>query len=152
MPTLPTRPVATASHAWVAAQFGIIAAMLLWPAHWRPGAAAWALAAAAVALAGWVFAYNRPGNFNVRPEPKDGARMVTGGPYARVRHPMYSALLLGCAALPAAAPDLPRVLGWVLLVLVLRGKSALEEKLLLQRWPDYAAYRARTQRFVPWIW
>jgi protein-S-isoprenylcysteine O-methyltransferase Ste14 len=147
-------PASIASRLWVAAQFGVIAAMLACPAHWQPlRAAPLALAVAALALAAWVFAYNRPGNFNVRPEPKDGARLVTGGPYRLVRHPMYSALLLGCAALAAAAPDAPRLLGWLALLLVLRGKSALEERLLLQRWPqDYAAYRATTRRFVPWLW
>ena len=152
MPEPAARHLAIASRAWVAAQFGIIAIMLVWPARWQARPAAWLLATASLALATWVFLHNRPGNFNVRPEPKDGARLVTGGPYRRVRHPMYTALLLACAALVAAAPDAPRLLGWVLLVLVLRGKSALEERLLLRRWPDYAAYCARTWRFVPWLW
>jgi protein-S-isoprenylcysteine O-methyltransferase Ste14 len=38
------------------------------------------------------------------------------------------------------------------LLLVLNAKAALEERLLLARWPEYAAYRARTWRFVPGLW
>lgn len=134
---------------WVAAQFALIALMLAWPAHWRITAGVVLAGAAAVGLGLWVFAWNRPGNFNIRPEPRDGGRLVVGGPYRRMRHPMYSALLLGMAAVAAASPDLPRIAGWLALLLVLFGKSSMEERLLLQRWPEYAAYRARTWRFIP---
>ena len=39
----------------------------------------------------------------------------------------------------------------MLLAVVLRLKSALEEDWLETRYPDYAAYRTRTRRFMPWI-
>jgi protein-S-isoprenylcysteine O-methyltransferase Ste14 len=137
------------SRLWVLAQFTLVALMLAWPAHWR--VTPWTLlcAAAAIALGAWVMAWNRPGNFNIRPEPRDGASLVVGGPYRRMRHPMYSALLLAMGALVASSPDAARLACWLLLLLVLHGKSELEERLLLQRWPEYAAYRARTWKFIP---
>ena len=134
---------------WVLAQFALIALMLLWPAHWRPNAVALGLALAAVGLGAWVLAWNRPGNFNIRPEPRDSGRLVTGGPYRRMRHPMYSSLLLMMAAVAVSAADLPRLGAWVALLLVLQGKSSMEERLLLRRWPEYAAYRERSWKFIP---
>ncbi len=140
------------SRLWVAAQFLLIAAMVLWPAAWRWDAVAITLGLAAIALGLWVFAYNRPGNFNIRPEPKAGGQLVTGGPYRWMRHPMYVALLLGMAAVAAESHSWVQAGLWWLLLLVLNFKAALEERLLRQRWPDYAAYCQRTRRFIPGVW
>lgn len=140
------------SRLWVLAQFALVALMLAWPARWRLTAPALGAALLALALSLWVLAWNRPGHFNIRPEPRQGARLITQDPYRRMRHPMYSALLLWMAATVAAAADLPRLLGWLALLLVLYGKSSMEERLLLQVWPEYAAYRARTWKFVPKPW
>ena len=144
--------VGTQSRLWVAAQFGLIALMLAWPADWAWDATAIALGVLAVALGLWVFAYNRPGNFNIRPEPKAGATLVTRGPYRWVRHPMYVALLLGMAAVAAQAHSPVQPLLWVVLAVALNFKAALEERLLATQWPDYAAYCARTKRFIPGVW
>jgi protein-S-isoprenylcysteine O-methyltransferase Ste14 len=140
------------SRLWVAAQFLLIAAMVLWPAAWRWDAVAIVLGLAAIALGLWVFAYNRPGNFNIRPEPKAGGQLVTGGPYRWMRHPMYVALLLGMAAVTAESHSWVQAGLWLLLLLVLNFKAALEERLLRQRWPDYATYCQRTRRFIPGVW
>ena len=32
------------------------------------------------------------------------------------------------------------------------AKARLEERLLLAKFPGYAAYRGRTWRFVPWVY
>ncbi len=144
--------VGTQSRLWVAAQFGLIAFMLAWPADWAWDAAGIALGVLALALSLWVFAYNRPGNFNIRPEPKAGATLVTRGPYRWVRHPMYVALLLGMAAVAALAHSLAQPVLWVILAVVLNFKAALEERLLAMRWPDYATYCASTKRFIPGVW
>jgi hypothetical protein len=82
----------------VVLQFALIA-LLIWP--WT--APVWSLPALAVFLFGavmgvWTLAFNRPGNFNIRPDLKPDARLVLDGPYAYVRHPMYvSVLLIGAA-------------------------------------------------------
>lgn len=137
------------SRLWVAAQFGVLAAMLTWPARWRIDMPALVLGASALAAAAWVLAYNRPGNFNIRPDPRVGGRLITQGPYRFVRHPMYVSLLLGAGAVALASHGVAQGLLWLVLLLVLEGKAAMEERLLAQRWPAYAAYRARTGRFMP---
>ncbi len=137
---------------WVTAQFVLVAFMLLWSIPWTLKWVAILFGVAAFALALWVFAHNPPGNFNIRPEPKRGARLVTHGPYHWVRHPMYVALMLAMAGIAAEASDGLLSGMWALLLLVLNFKAALEERLLQQRWPEYADYRARTWRFIPRVW
>lgn len=111
---------------------------------------AWVLASASLVLALWTLAHNRIGNFNIRPLPKIGGRLVTSGPYHWIRHPMYTAVLLGAAALAWAAPAWAW-LAWVALWTVLWTKSTLEERQMTQHHPDYAAYRQRSRRFLPWL-
>lgn len=135
----------------VAAQFVLIA-WLIWPLTpqvWSP--AALALLAASVLLGVWTLAHNRPGNFNIRPEPKASGLLVTGGPYRYVRHPMYSALLLFAAAEVAAYADASKLIAWLLLAAVLWAKSLIEERGLREVHAGYAAYALRVRRFVPWI-
>lgn len=111
---------------------------------------AWLLAAAGVALGLWTIAHNRIGNFNIRPTPKDGGRLITSGPYRWIRHPMYSAVLLGGAAL-AWASHPSAWIAWAALGVVLWRKSSLEERWMAEHHPQYTAYRQRSRRFLPWL-
>jgi protein-S-isoprenylcysteine O-methyltransferase Ste14 len=113
-------------------------------------APAWLLAMASLVLAAWTLAHNRIGNFNIRPMPKAGGRLVTSGPYRQIRHPMYSAVLLGAAALAWLAHP-AAWLAWAALCIVLWTKSSIEERWMAQHHPDYAAYRQHSRRFVPWL-
>ncbi len=88
-------------------------------------------------------------NFTVMPEPKAQAELVDRGIYRAIRHPMYLAVLL-CAAGACLAYGL--AWKWGLsgaLALVLWIKLRREEKMLLQRYPAYAAYRQRTKALIP---
>ncbi len=135
----------------VAAQFALIA-WLIWPLTpqaWLPPALI--LLAAAAALGIWTLVHNRPGNFNIRPEPKATGRLITGGPYRYLRHPMYGALLLFCAAEVVAYADARKLAALALMVLVLWLKSTQEEQGLRAKFPEYADYAARVRRFIPWL-
>lgn len=114
-------------------------------------AAAFMLALASVALAAWTLAHNRPGNFNIRPAPKAQGHLITTGPYQWIRHPMYTSVLLGAAAL--AWTSSPRIgwAAWSALVIVLLLKSTLEERWMREKHPGYAAYLLSSKRFVPWL-
>jgi protein-S-isoprenylcysteine O-methyltransferase Ste14 len=90
-------------------------------------------------------------NFTVMPEPRAGSALVTNGIYSLVRHPMYLAVLL-CAAGASLAYGL--LWKWCLsiaLLAVLLVKLRREEKMLLQKYDDYAAYRDRTKAIVPFV-
>lgn len=86
------------------------------------------------------------------PVPLDSARLRTDGLYAHVRHPIYAGLVLatvgwslwwlsGWGALYAAA-----------VFLFFDSKAAYEEARLAEVHPDYAGYRRRVAKFVPWLY
>lgn len=136
----------------VALQFGLLAALLAVAARGEPlSLAAIILVLAGVIVGLWAVSCNRPGNFNIRPTPRTGGRLVSSGPYRWIRHPMYTALLLAGAGL-AMASEGPLGWGlWIALGAVLAVKALVEERRMIRAHPDYADYAARTRRFVPWL-
>jgi len=151
----PNRTHSTLGSALVALQFLLfgalaLAAVLVGGNRTVP-AAAWALGIAGAALGASAVACNRPGNFNIRPEPRAGGQLVVRGPYRWIRHPMYTAVLAIAAACAIVIGTWPGWLAVVALAGVLGAKAHVEERALLVVHPGYAAYRRRTKRFVPWL-
>lgn len=102
-------------------------------------------------IAGAAVAVMPARTFSVLPEPTSGAELITSGIYRHIRHPMYLAVLLcGLAACLAYGSAWK----WSLLALlagVLSLKIRREERLLLARFSDYAAYRQRTKAIIPYL-
>ncbi len=86
------------------------------------------------------------------PYPKEGAGLMQTGPYRLVRHPMYGGGLL--FALGWAL----HLQGWLTLgyaaalFALLEAKSRREERWLEKKFPEYAAYRRRVRKFIPFIY
>lgn len=139
----------------VALQFGLLFVLAALAApnvlHGDIPAAAFMLALASVALAAWTLVHNRPGNFNIRPAPKAHGLLVTTGPYRWIRHPMYTSMLLGAAALAWPSRPLFGWVAWSTLAILLVVKSALEERWMRAKHPGYANYMLRSKRFLPWL-
>lgn len=98
-----------------------------------------------------VLTYNTLGNFGVYPEIKQGARLITDGPYRFVRHPMYAALILMMIGIAGYNGHWLNAAGAVGIVIVVVIKATREEALLPQVFSDYEDYRARTWRFIPFL-
>jgi len=136
----------------VALQLSLIAAIAL-----PFGAAGWSspasvLVAVGTAVGAWALTANRPGNFNVRPEPKPGGRLVTGGPYRYVRHPMYLALLLAMPGFCVGYATPWRWAALAALAVVLAVKASVEERAMAGRHPGYAEYARASKRLIPFVW
>lgn len=101
----------------------------------------------------WAVATMGLSNFNVVPDVKPTAKLVNQKlPYRVIRHPMYSSVLLICLGLMFQPFSDVKLILFILLAIVLDTKAKYEEQLLRQKFPEYAEYQARTQRFVPPIY
>jgi len=84
------------------------------------------------------------------PVPISGAGLRTTGPYAWVRHPIYSALLLVTLGFLIAAGSLASWLWGVVIVLFFWVKSRWEDRLLLQEYgSDWQQWAATTGALIP---
>jgi protein-S-isoprenylcysteine O-methyltransferase Ste14 len=111
-----------------------------------------AIAAQVVALALMLWARITFGrrSFHAGANPTEGA-LVTNGPYRYMRNPIYTAALLAVAAGVATNVSLVNAaLGAVSLVAVF-VRILCEERLLAAHYPEYAEYRKRTRRLVPFL-
>jgi len=95
---------------------------------------------------------NPPGNFNVRPMPKQGGKLITSGIYRHVRHPMYSSLFFAGLGLVLCQFSYWKLLAWICLVLTLMLKARLEERALLQHYCEYERYQKTSKAFIPLLW
>jgi len=91
-------------------------------------------------------------SFTPLPRPRAHTRLREGGIFRRVRHPVYGgAILIGLGWSLAEAPL--GLVPTVLLALLFDLKARREEAWLIERFPEYAAYRTHTpRRFVPWLY
>ena len=82
---------------------------------------------------------------------REKPELVTGGPYAFVRHPIYTGVIFALLGTTLA------VGAWYLIVLLTAFGYFListlqEEKDMVQHFPDaYPAYKARTKRLIPFV-
>ena len=93
-------------------------------------------------------------NWSITLEVRDRHRLITQGIYRRVRHPMYTALLLYGVAHALVIPNWvagPSNLVAFAVLFALRLRA--EERMMLEQFGDeYTAYMARTKRLVPGVW
>lgn len=102
------------------------------------------------ALAIHVWARTHLGQFyGEREEVQPGQSLIESGPYARVRHPLYTSYFVFTAGLVLINPAVLTVLALVYALIDFSLATRREEKLLSRELPGYAEYMARTPRFFP---
>jgi protein-S-isoprenylcysteine O-methyltransferase Ste14 len=89
-------------------------------------------------------------SFHAAANPTAGA-LVTTGPYALLRHPIYAAVLYFVWAAAIDHQSWPSGAGAALTTAGASMRMYAEEQLLARKYPDYPAYRARTARVVPFV-
>ena len=147
--------------AYVIIQFLLLTLLLFGPRSlsgrtWAAPTIAWTLAGLLLMVLGLAFAAAAVGligrYITPLPYPKEGSRLVTQGVFRWVRHPMYFGVInlaLGWALYVQG--ELTLVYALVLIVFF-DIKSRREETWLIQHFPDYAAYRQRVRKLIPFIY
>ncbi len=86
-------------------------------------------------------------------EVEQGQRVVTTGPYAIVRHPMYLGILVMILSTPVALGSWWAVLSALPLVPILVARIRNEEQLLAHELSGYQEYvKATRYRLIPRLW
>jgi protein-S-isoprenylcysteine O-methyltransferase Ste14 len=102
-----------------------------------------------LALAVWARVYIGR-NWGMPMTQKVDPELVTSGPYRRVRHPIYSGIILAMIGTAIAVS-----LYWLVAVVVLGGyfiySATVEERYLAERFPDYPEYKWSTKMLIPFI-
>jgi protein-S-isoprenylcysteine O-methyltransferase Ste14 len=83
---------------------------------------------------------------------KEHHELITGGPYALVRHPIYAGVILAAFGFALTGAYYGLAL-FVIAPIMLYPRLGKEERLMHELFPDaYSAYRSRTKRFIPFVW
>ncbi|MGH8300548.1 MAG: methyltransferase family protein, partial [Steroidobacteraceae bacterium] len=82
---------------------------------------------------------------------RQGHELVTSGPYAYVRHPIYTGIMLAMIG-SALAVGLLWLLLFALYFAYFLFSARTEEQMMLAQFPDtYPAYRRRTRMLIPFV-
>ena len=86
-------------------------------------------------------------------EVAEGQGVISTGPYAAVRHPMYSALLTLYVVSPLALGSYWAVIPALLLIPIIVARIRNEEQVLAGELPGYREYLQKTRyRLIPGVW
>lgn len=142
------------------ASFGFIA-LLVEPAldhrfGWSDLPAYLVVGGDSVMLLGWlgIFVVFRENSFaSATIESAKDQRVISTGPYAWVRHPMYATALVMLLGIPLALGSWWGVMIVILIVPALIWRLTDEERFLLQNLPGYPEYLGRVRyRLLPFVW
>jgi len=110
-----------------------------------------ALVLAGLSLAIWarrVLGTNWSGRVRIR----ERQALVRSGPYALVRHPIYTGMALAVLGMALAAGRFQALLGVALVVAAFARKARIEERFLRAEFGDaYAEYMRGTKFLVPFV-
>ena len=130
---------------------------LAWSWRWFGGVPlALVLISQTVVVAGyvlvfWVMKTNTFAASIIRVE--EGHRVINSGPYALVRHPMYTGMALTSVATPLALASYAALPVFALMIPVLAYRLIHEERMLRRDLTGYSQYCDRTRfRLVPGLW
>ena len=119
-----------------------------------PQSSAFEIAGLVLTIAGCAFAawarITLGGNWSSQATVKANHELVVTGPYALMRHPIYTGLATAALGTAFAIAEVRCILGMVVIVLALFVKISHEEKFMMQTFPEgYPRYRRRVKALIP---
>lgn len=111
---------------------------------------------AAVTVAGLLFAVwareHLGRNWSRSVTIKQGHELITTGPYAKVRHPIYTGILAGFLGVAIAISQVRGFIVLVLIFVVFWAKLRMEEEWMRSQFGEtYATYARQTSALVPFV-
>ena len=101
----------------------------------------------------WVLRENSFAAPVVKLQPERGHHVVSTGPYAFVRHPMYSGVVLFFVGVALLLGSWWGVVLSPLFAVLFGIRAGIEERALIEGLPDYVDYAARVRyRLLPGVW
>ncbi|NMW22172.1 MAG: isoprenylcysteine carboxylmethyltransferase family protein [Chlorobiaceae bacterium] len=88
-------------------------------------------------------------SFSILPE---GRKLVTHGPYAFVRHPLYLIEMVGILGTVINFLSWQAVLLFIAQTAMQFTRMHYEEQVLKKSFPEYEAYAAQTRRVIPYLY
>jgi protein-S-isoprenylcysteine O-methyltransferase Ste14 len=89
----------------------------------------------------------------VRIQSDRGQTVVSTGPYAHVRHPLYAGFILFTVGTALMLASVYGVVGALVLNALIAWRASREEQVLQQELAGYSEYMTRVKyRFIPYIW
>ena len=92
------------------------------------------------------------GNWSATVTLKQGHELIRSGPYAVVRHPIYTGMLLALAGTAMTIDKWRALAGLALIVIAFVRKLTIEERFMAEQFGEaYARYRAEVAMLIPYI-
>lgn len=135
-------------------QFALLILMVLAPASDRSSLVFVILGSTFVVIGSFVIAisFRDLGNsLTVMPESKEGASLITSGIYSKIRHPIYSAILLVSAGFLLIKMSVASIMVFGALSCLLIYKAKYEDTILREKFPEASDYQRSTNAFLPKI-
>ena len=128
-------------------------AALAWR-FWPPSPAAYwigvALIIAGIAFAIWARVH-LGGNWSGTVTVKQGHELIRSGPYAYVRHPIYTGLITALLGTTVASGTVHAAIGLAIIVASFARKLRIEENFMRETFPgEYQRYSAEVPALIPW--
>jgi len=121
----------------------------LWPRSFAIYCVGVAVLAAGLAFSVWARVHlgrNWSGTVTI----KEGHELIRSGPYAYVRHPIYTGILAAVIGTTIVSGTVHAALGLLVIAAALLRKLRIEERFLRETFPqDYPDYSAHTPALIP---
>jgi protein-S-isoprenylcysteine O-methyltransferase Ste14 len=91
-------------------------------------------------------------NWSSRVVVKEDHALIRTGPYSRLRHPIYTGLLLAFLGTAMIIGEVRAFLAFVLLLISFAIKSQAEEARMREAFPEYEQYRRETAALIPYVY